>query len=446
MHFNQHIKFFPLLIFFLTTFPLYAQNESELLSETVKEGAVVTRNNSLVFFKSGKEKFRDLFAAINQAKQSVHMEYFNFRDDSIANALFDLLAVKAKQGVQVRLLFDGFGNDSNNKPLKRSKIKELRNKGIEIYEYDPIRFPWVNHAFHRDHRKIVVIDGKTAYSGGMNVADYYINGKPKLGDWHDIHYRVEGDAVAEFQKIFLRIWNRTTNQNVSGPEYYPGESYTKNALKGLKKDTSFSAGHKTIVIVNREPHVTPSVIRHTFINCINFARKQIQIINPYFTLCHSIRQALSKAIKRGVNVEIMVSEKCDIPITPLIVNYNVHKLMKQGAHVYYYQGGFHHSKIMMVDSAFCFVGSANLDFRSLYFDYECNSLVMDSAATQQLQTIFNNDKTKHSVPLTDKYWQKILKGKKISTWFYHFLEPFVLDEKTNKAVFFAEQMHNKSFV
>ena len=130
---------------------------------------------------SGQEKFDDLFKAIRQARSSIHLEYFNFRNDSIANLLFNLLEEKAQEGVEVRALFDGFGNDSNNRPLRRKQIQDIRRRGIEIYEFDPIRFPFVNHIFHRDHRKIVVIDGQIAYPGGMNVADYYIRALSVLG-------------------------------------------------------------------------------------------------------------------------------------------------------------------------------------------------------------------------------------------------------------------------
>ena len=143
-------------------------------------------------------------------------EYFNFRNDSIANALFDLLAKKAEEGVEIRALFDSFGNSSNNKPLKKKHLKAIRAKGIEIEEFDPIRFPWINHAFRRDHRKIIVIDGEIGYTGGMNIADYYINGLPKIGEWRDIHIRMEGNAVECLQDIFLDMWNETTNQNIQG--------------------------------------------------------------------------------------------------------------------------------------------------------------------------------------------------------------------------------------
>ena len=121
---------------------------------------------------SGKEKFNDMFSAIRQAKSSIHLEYFNFRNDSIASALFDILEEKARQGIEVRALFDAFGNASNNRPLSNENVEHLRKRGIEIYKFDPLRFPWIDYALHRDHRKIVVIDGKIVYTGGMNVADY----------------------------------------------------------------------------------------------------------------------------------------------------------------------------------------------------------------------------------------------------------------------------------
>ncbi len=398
---------------------------SDLLKKLANSPLSFTHNNSIVFFDNGRAKFDDLFAAIEQARSSIHMEYFNFRDDSIANKLYDALAEKVKEGVEVRLLYDAFGNSSNNRPIKKAKLKQIRNTGVQIYEFDPIRFPWVNHIIPRDHRKIVVIDGKSAYSGGMNVADYYIVGKPEIGGWHDVHYRIEGDAVGEYQKIFLSAWKKVTGEDIHGTKYYPGESYAWNALKGLKRDTTATAGRKTIGIVNREPHTTPEVIRQTFLDVINSAKSHIQLINPYFTLNGPIKKALKNAVKRGVKVEIMVSETSDIPITPRIVDYRARQMMKAGAEVYYYLGGFHHSKIMMVDSSFCYAGSANLDSRSLRCDYEVNALVLDSASTRQLQHIFNRDKEKHCVRMTDAYWKSRSKSKRFQSWFYKFLTPFV---------------------
>ena len=185
-------------------------SDSLIVNRLRQEGIGFSNNNSVTLLMNGQEKFDDMFNAIRQARSSVHLEYFNFRNDSIASLLFDILAEKAKEGVEVRALFDGFGNDSNNKPLRKRHLKDIRSRGIEIYEFDPVRFPWVNHVFHRDHRKIVVIDGQIAYTGGMNVADYYIKGTPQVGEWRDMHCRIEGSEVNTLQDIFLRIWNKTS--------------------------------------------------------------------------------------------------------------------------------------------------------------------------------------------------------------------------------------------
>lgn len=392
-------------------------------------GVKFTGNNRLVVFKTGKEKFDDLLPALRAAKQSIHLEYFNFRNDSISKELFAILVRKAAEGVKVRALFDGFGNSSNNRPLRARHLDSLRARGVEIYEFDPIRFPWINHVFHRDHRKIVVIDGVVAYTGGMNVADYYITGKPEFGEWRDIHTRVEGDVVGELQKVFLNFWNRVTHQNVHGAEYYPGERDARNDFGMLKQDTTPTAGSKIIGVVNRDPCETPRIIHDTFVHAIEHAEKQILIINPYFTLCRHIKRALKKAARRGVDVQIMVSQKSDIPVTPRVVEYNAHKLMKAGAKVYFFTGGFHHSKIMMVDSLYAFVGSANLNSRSLSFDYECNMLVADRYTTAQLQEIFYHDRDTRCFMLTPELWKNWGRWKKAKGWIFHFLSPFVKCDK-----------------
>lgn len=395
-------------------------------------GVKFSSNNRIVVFKTGKEKFDDLFPAIQAARKSIHLEYFNFRNDSISKELFTLLVHKAAQGVEVRALFDGFGNSSNNRPLRSQHLDSLRAHGVEIYEYDPVRFPWVNHVLHRDHRKIVVIDGEVAYTGGMNVADYYITGKPEFGEWRDLHVRVEGEAVGDLQKIFIEFWNSVTGQDIKGPQYYPGTRDARTNFGILKQDTTSTAGKKLVGVVNRDPHTSPRIIHDTFVHAINHAEKQILIINPYFTLCRHLKRALKKAARRGVNVQVMVSAKSDIPITPRIVEYNVHKLMKQGVDVYFFEGGFHHSKIMMVDSLYSFVGSANLNSRSLSFDYECNLLVADTCTTQELQQIFYHDRDTRCFKLTPEIWKEWGRWKKIKGWFFHFLMPFVKCDKKDE--------------
>ncbi len=398
------------------------RSDSTIVRQLREEGIRFSDNNSVTLLMSGQEKFDDMFCAIRQARSSVHLEYFNFRNDSIASLLFDLLAEKAKEGVEVRALFDGFGNDSNNQPLLKKHIKAIRKRGIEIYEFDPIRFPWINHVFHRDHRKIVVIDGQIAYTGGMNVADYYINGTPQVGEWRDMHCRIDGNEVNTLQAIFLRIWNKTARQNVHGAKYFRG-------IRGgyyfhdLKPDTCCTAGHKMVGIINREPRTSNKIIRQFYINAINDAKDSIKLVNPYLTLTGKLKRALKRAVKRGVKVEVMVSAKSDIPLTPDCVFYNVHKLMKHGVDVYIYEPGFHHTKIIMVDGMFCTVGSANLNSRSLRFDYEENAVIIDPCTTAELSHMFDHDKTR-SFKLTPEKWKEFRTGwQKFVGWFAHFLAP-----------------------
>ena len=373
-----------------------------------------TLNNQIKLLKSGEEKFIDLFEEIRKAKHHIHLEYFNFRNDSIANTLFDLLAEKVKEGVEVRALFDAFGNSSNNQPLKKKHLRAIREKGIQIEKFDPLKFPWINHAFHRDHRKIVVIDGKIGYTGGMNIADYYINGLPEIGEWRDMHARIEGKAVNDLQDIFLDMWNKTSGQNISGKEYYPN----KDSI------TTSNDNACMIAIVDRYPKKAPEVMRNVYIKAIESANEKVQIINPYFTPVKSVKNAIKKALKNGVKVEIMIPGKSDIGFTPDAAMYIANKLRKKGANIYIFNGGFHHSKIMMVDSLYCTVGSTNLNSRSLKYDYEVNAFIFDTETTNELMELFKEDQ-KNSTLLTKEIYRQRTPWKKFLGWFAHLFTPFI---------------------
>ena len=401
----------------------YAQtSDSLIVKELRSEGVSFSRNNTVTLLLTGQEKFDDLFTAIKQAKSSIHLEYFNFRNDSIANQLFNLLADKVKEGVEVRALFDAFGNMSNNKPLRKKELKNLRERGIEIYEFDPIRFPWVNHVFARDHRKIVVIDGSIAYTGGMNVADYYINGTKVVGEWHDMHCRIEGDEVNTLQKIFIKTWNKVTKQHLSGAKYYRGDR-PNTTFVDLKRPAVDSLNNMMVGIINREPRTSNTIIRKFYTTAIDVAKDSIQIINPYFTLNRAIKKAIKRAVKRGVKVDIMLSVRSDIPLTPDCGFYNAHQLMKRGCNIWMYMPGFHHTKVIMVDGLFCTVGSANLNSRSLNFDYEANAVIVNKEVTQELCNLFNAEK-KESFLLTPKKWNEMrTPWKKFVGWFAHLLAP-----------------------
>lgn len=398
------------ILFLLISLYGHAQSSDSLLVEDMRqEGIQFTNQNSIKLLMSGREKFADMFEAIRQAKSSVHLEYFNFRNDSIAGLLFDILREKRKEGVEVRALFDGFGNDSNNKPLKKEHLKKLHADSIDIYEFDPIRFPWVNHIWPRDHRKIVVIDGQIGYTGGMNVADYYIVGTEQVGEWRDMHCRIEGPAVNDLQAIFARFWKKLGKEDLSDPRYYQGTC----------------AGRKMIGIVNREPNTSNEIMRRLYIHALDNAKDSVKIVNPYFVPTPSVMKALKRCAERGVKMDIIMSAKYDVPLTPDVVYYNMRKLIKRGVNVWRYRLGFHHSKIMMVDGKFCTVGSTNLDARSMRFDYEINALIIDPETTAKLDAKFIED-TKQCDLITMEEWNKSRSTwQRFRGWFGHLLTPFL---------------------
>lgn len=374
----------------------------------------ITAHNEMELLPSGRLKFASLFEEIRKAKRHIHLEYFNFRSDSIAKELFTLLAEKAKEGVKIRAMFDDFGNLSNNRPLRKEHLKMLNERGIEIIKFDPIRFPYLNHVFSRDHQKIVVIDGKVGYTGGMNIADYYINGLPEIGAWRDMHVCIKGPAVEQLQRAFLRTWNQEAHQEIGGEEYFP---FSEDSLERLPEHSG-----NRVAIVQRIPHVSPDIMRKAYIAALDAAERRVQIINPYFTPTRSIRKAIKRAAKRGVRVEIMIPGKSDIPFTPDAGFYFANKLRKAGAHIYVFNGGFHHSKVMIVDDRFCTVGSTNLNSRSLRYDYEINAFIFDLPVTAELGDIFRADKQNSTVMTRDEY-RKRSPWKRFVGWFAHLFTP-----------------------
>lgn len=394
----------------LITHSTHAETSDSLIVRQMSEyGIRFTKGNEVKLLMSGKEKFADMFEAIRQAKSSVHLEYFNFRNDSIAGLLFDILREKRKEGVEVRAVFDGFGNDSNNQPLKKSHLKALHEDSIEIYEFDPIRFPWVNHIWPRDHRKIVVIDGEIGYTGGMNVADYYLVGTEQVGEWRDMHCRIEGPAVNELQDIFLRFWEKVTKEKLTDEKYFQAKE----------------AGNKMVGIATREPHTTNKIMRQFYISALDQAKDSVKIVNPYFCPTSSVIKALKRCAERGVKMDIIMSSKYDVPLVPDVVYYNLRKLMKRGANIWRYRPGFHHSKIMMVDGKYCTVGSTNLDARSLRFDYEINALIIDKDVTRQLDDKFIEDTKKCDLLTEEEYKRSRSTWKRFRGWLGHLLTPWL---------------------
>lgn len=385
------------------------RSDSAFVQYLKSEGVPYTANNRITILNGAQVKFDSLFKDIKEAKHHIHLEYFNFRNDSINEVLLSLLAQKVKEGVEVRAMFDAFGNLSNNQPLKKKDLKAIKDAGIEIVKVDPVTFPWINHMFSRDHRKIVVIDGKIAYTGGINVADYYLEGIEGVGEWRDMHSKVEGEAVAELQKIFIDMWQQETGEHIEGEAYYPSPE---------------EEGSAEIAIVDRWPHKTPSRMRDAYANAINSAKDSIIMISPYFVPLRNVRTALEKAIDDGVKVTLVLSEKGDLPMIPDGVWRVAYQLMERGAEVYMYTGGFNHSKVMCVDGTFCTIGSANMNSRSLIYDYETNLFVFGKEDTDELYHYIDLDKQK-SFKLTKEIYKERSCWRRFCGWLVTLITPLV---------------------
>ena len=345
---------------------------------------------------TGEIKFRDLFQTVEQARKYILMDYFKFQQDSICGALLDILRRKAREGVKVYILFDSFGNHDSDYPLSDTLQASIRRSGVEIAAFDPLRFPWINHLMHRDHHKIAVIDGEVVYTGGMNVADYYLHGKPKVGKWRDMHIRMSGSIVTAYEELFWKMWGKVKNNSNQ-----PDECNSDSSLFTLHSSPSTS-----IAFASRWPRETPRIMRQTYCAAIDNAEHLVQIVNPYAMIFGEVRASLRRALERGVKVQFMVSTKSDGMANDDVIGLEMRKLMKRGAEVWYYNDGFHHSKVMMIDSQFCTVGTTNLDARSLCFDYEVNAFIFDPATTAALQHVFDAAVANHCTLLTPEVFRQ----------------------------------------
>lgn len=371
----------------------FSQTSGEVLRRVlIEQGNPEYDSCRVTLLPSAREKYADMFSVIRKAERFVHLEYFIFRHDSIGGELINLLREKVEQGVEVRLLIDAYGNWKASDPITEEQMDSIRQLGIHFAVFDPLRFPWIPNMLHRDHRKIVVVDGLYAWTGGMNVADYYIHGTKQTGAWHDLHARFEGPVVDEFGNIFIRIWNKTT-----------GESLAPRQYRATREPETY--GSSVVSIVNREPKVSNRQIRQSLVAALKTAKQEVCIINPYVTNTHSVRRAMKQALRRGIRMKIMVSANSDNKIVPEVIGIQMKKMMRRGAEVYYFEGGFHHSKIMTVDNEIGIIGTANLDGRSLRYDYEVNAVVFDPQVTTELNEIFRRSALQSQI-LTPKNFKQ----------------------------------------
>lgn len=349
--------------------------------------ALLTTGNHLEILIDGEKTFNAILKAIKSAKHHIHLEYYIFSDDKIGNQLKNLLIEKSKEGIEIRIIIDDVGSWD----LSEIFISELKENGIEIYSFMEVRFPRLTSKMNfRNHRKIVIVDGKIGFTGGLNIADRYIEGAKKMGRWRDTHLQIEGDAVACLQVIFAADWYFVIKENLNGQKYFP--PFTENP--GAPVQISASG-----------PDSDWQSIEQAFFAAITNAKEKIYITTPYLMPPPSIVSALETAALSNIDVRIIIPEKSDA-ITPKWCSFSfIEKLLEAGIKVYFYQQGFTHSKFMIVDDVFSTIGTANLDFRSLETNFEVNAFIYDEKFTQKLEKHFLFD-LKNSREIKLNEWKK----------------------------------------
>jgi len=349
--------------------------------------ALLTEFNEVEILQDGKKAFDSIIDALNAAESTIHIEFYIVSDDTIGNRIKDILIAKAKAGVEVRLVFDDVGSWS----LPKKFIKSLTSVGVLVYPFMEVKFPlFTSKVNYRNHRKIIVVDGKVGFVGGMNIADRYIVGSKELGPWRDTMLKLKGEAVNSLQVIFLVDWYFVTGQDISDRiKFFPKQEITT---------------HHPIQITASGPDSDWASIMQAFFLAITKAKHHIYIASPYFIPNESILTALKTAALSGVDVRIMLPGKSDSTVVYWSSLSYISELIEAGIKVYLYQNGFNHSKILMIDTSFASVGSANMDIRSFEDNFEIAAIVYDEQITRQLEESFLNDLSR-SLFITADEWE-----------------------------------------
>ncbi|MFD1927690.1 cardiolipin synthase [Sporosarcina siberiensis] len=337
--------------------------------------AVLTQDNDVQIFNDGKAKFDALIDDLESAKDHIHFQYYIIRLDTLGNRILDVLIRKAKAGVKVRVLFDDIGS----RTLYKRHFKELIEHGGEVESFFPSILPLINTRLnYRNHRKIVVIDGRIGYIGGFNVGDEYLGHNKKFGYWRDTHLRIEGSALHPLQTRFILDWNQAS---VDHDIEYADRYFPVIPRKG----------EVGMQIVSSGPDSEWEQIKDGYLKMIFIARKYIYIQTPYFIPDVSFLDALRIACLSGVDVRIMIPNKPDHMFVYWATYSNIGYLLKAGAKVYIYENGFLHTKQIVVDDELSTVGTANIDVRSFKLNFEINAFIYDREKSHELAELFEQD-------------------------------------------------------
>ena len=363
--------------------------EDLILMNYNHSGAIYTTGNEVKTYINGEDKFRDLFNDIRAAKSFIHIEYYIFRYDDLGKALIRELHEKTKDGVEVRLVIDGMGS----KRITKKIIKEIESYGIKMAIFFPGVLPHINTRInYRNHRKIVVIDGKIGYVGGFNVGNEYVNKGKQFKFWRDTHIRVKGEAVNELNKRFILDWDYAADENMGNMSmYFPIPEVVGNV--GMQ-------------IVSSGPDHMEEYIKNSYMKIINNAKNYVYIQTPYLVPDSPMMEALKISALSGVDVRIIVPGAPDHFFMEWILSANIGLLIEYGIKIYRYGNGFIHSKTIVADGEVCSIGTANLDIRSFKLNFEVNAFIYNEIIAKEQEKIFLDDQLKSKLVTKEEYYKR----------------------------------------
>lgn len=348
--------------------------------------ANVLGGNKIDFYSDGRDKFRQFFMDIQNAKHHVHILYYKIIDDKLGQKFKNLLIKKVKEGVAVRLIYDDVGSLRT----KKKYFEEMKAGGVEVEPYLEVKIPRIARSVnYRNHRKLAVIDGYIGYVGGMNIADCYVEGV-SWGCWRDMQIRIEGNGVKGLQRVFMSDWYFSHKSLPQSPYYFPQtDDYDDNPLQ----------------IVSSGPIDKYNSIERGIFQAINGARKSIYIQTPYFIPSDNILNALQTAAVSGVAIHVMIPKRSDNFFVNGATYSFVKDLLSYGIRVYLYSAGFIHTKCLIIDDSLTIVGSANMDIRSFELSFETDAFVYDESTALKAKAIFEKD-VKDSQEVVKDDWEK----------------------------------------
>ncbi|GIM51749.1 major cardiolipin synthase ClsA [Capnocytophaga cynodegmi] len=377
------------------------------LSQT--EQTFVAPNSSIEILNNGENLFPVLLREMRNAKSHIHIEYYIYENDVIGNQVKEILIEKARQGVEVRFIYDDFGSRS----IRKNVIKELKENGVQVFPFHKINFIFfANRINYRNHRKIVVIDGKTSFVGGINVSDKYINSAENELYWRDTHLMIKGVTSLSLQMVFLSDWNFCSNENITiQPTYFPTDF--SNLPKNYYAQIAYSG-----------PDSDLPTILYTTIQAIYSAKEEILLTTPYYIPDTSLQEALIIASLSGISVKLLLPKEGDSFLVNITSQSFLEELLRAGVKIYLYKKGFVHSKTFVIDGKWASVGTANLDARSFDLNFEVSALIYNQDIALQLRETFHKDLLDSEI-LTLEKWEKRPKYKQLAEKILRLTSPFM---------------------